>query len=95
MTFISDPVTVKARKKHFCHWCEEDILPGETYVRWFCSEGGETKVHPECYEAWGRASLLTPKDDAWYDIPGEHDCGLYCVGPGQHPRGEVLTKGDD
>ena len=51
--YCTDPETLKARKKHLCDSCGEPVLPGETYRRWRCYDGGEAgtvKMHPECHD---------------------------------------------
>ncbi len=46
-----------ARKKHFCSWCNEDILFGEQYSRWkglFEGEFQSNAMHLECNDAVNR-----------------------------------------
>lgn len=41
----------KARKKHYCNFCDEEIKPGEKYNYSFLKDGGETyewKSHKNC-----------------------------------------------
>ena len=43
----------KARKVHECDWCNEHILPGETYFHWYgLSEEGDypAKFDTHCFE---------------------------------------------
>ncbi len=52
-TTISD-TRPKAKIKHWCAWCGEDILPGEFYSRWvgvFQGDFNCTKLHAECRDA--------------------------------------------
>jgi len=49
----------KARKVHECDWCNEHILPGETYFHWYgLSEEGDYPAkfdtHVECEAAIDR-----------------------------------------
>ena len=56
--FCTPPETRKARKEHFCTYCGEKILPGETYQAWRSVDATwfANKMHPECLadlQEWG------------------------------------------
>jgi hypothetical protein len=62
--FYHAPETRKARRKHRCTYCGEEILRGTEYVhqtgvynwRWY-----RNKMHPECFgEDWYADSGFTP-----------------------------------
>lgn len=47
----------KARKLHYCDWCGQVILIGETYKRWAgLTDGdfGTLKAHADCWDAMDR-----------------------------------------
>jgi hypothetical protein len=59
----------KARKKHRCLWCGEDIEPGQKYARWCSIDGRDActcKMHPEC------AKVSSGQDEIY---PYEHKRG--------------------
>lgn len=67
----------KCRKNHICFWCGEKILKGDPYTRWAWVDGSidVVKVHPECRDAWNKAS-----DEEGYPyeaIAYEHKRGSY------------------
>lgn len=57
MTTLVESVTIKrARKEHQCHWCNESIPVGTSYVRERVVDGREAftnRLHPECDDACG------------------------------------------
>lgn len=46
-------LTIKAKKKHVCDNCGEQILAGEIYNRWasFDDSVSTNKMHPECLKS--------------------------------------------
>lgn len=58
MTVIGDIQEVQSgRKEHTCHWCGQAIRVGRPSKRWLWKDSTRlraVRVHPECYEAWGR-----------------------------------------
>lgn len=71
--------TIKAaRKQHVCFWCGEAINVGDSYVRSvvkgdFGGSVDESKLHPECDAAWGRAAA--EERGCYYADFGEHERG--------------------
>lgn len=58
MTILSE-TTPTARKAHTCSWCVQPIPAGSRYHRYRWVDGGDAgteKMHPECFEAVGRAA---------------------------------------
>lgn len=70
----------RARKRHVCEWCGEDIEPGQPYDRYRYYEEGEppgtVKAHPECMECIDNMDA----DDLIYQgaSPRGSDCG-WCM----------------
>jgi len=93
MYFNSPPIIRKARKRHICSWCGEDIPKGTIYHRRFCVNGGDVctiKQHPECAEAelhhWSQTS-----GDEWE--PGTFTRGCTCErGDTGHGTYDTCTK---
>ena len=62
----TDSETHTARKQHRCDSCGEPVLPGDTYRRWRCYDGGEAgtvKMHPECHDMHGKDA--EPSGSTW------------------------------
>lgn len=54
---VSTKTTPTAQKTHRCTWCNEEIKPGEEYIRFdgICDGRSATvKMHPECRDAENR-----------------------------------------
>ena len=78
MMEITEPRHVKkARNAHWCDWCGERIEAGNAYSTYFCfGEQTTTRMHPECYEAMGKADLYEE------ELPprGTFGRGCWCEG---------------
>ena len=75
----TDAETLKARKKHQCSWCGEEIQTGETYARYVFFGGdvpGTVKMHQECRVAMRGYSAQNRGWIEWQD--GEFSRGCAC-----------------
>lgn len=65
----------KARKRHFCDWCGENIKPNTAYFTWFTfGEGNTARMHHECFEAQLKADLY----DEELPPAGTYRRGCWC-----------------
>jgi predicted RNA-binding Zn-ribbon protein involved in translation (DUF1610 family) len=65
---------LKARKKHVCMSCGQQINEGENYVRWRCYIDGDastTKMHHECYDMHNEVSGQWDYSPYSYERPNE------------------------
>jgi predicted RNA-binding Zn-ribbon protein involved in translation (DUF1610 family) len=78
MTFCTTTETLKARKRHVCMSCGEQINAGDTYKRWRCYDGGDAgtvKMHPEC-QAAHQADADKYGGGAWEFTPFSYPRGM-------------------
>jgi hypothetical protein len=64
--------TVKARKKHVCHWCGSYIFVGDKYERWAWVDGGDistVKSHVVCFKYAMRVQEVEG-EPVWFDYDG-------------------------